>query len=96
MRSLFTLKKEKAIKNRVTGDIRSLFNLRKENKEIKNRSIGDIRILFEHQEENYHEPVRVNCTEYERNGDRNKTLSVEEYLRPYLKDINKSHKKNHK
>ena len=42
-------------------------------------------------------PVRVgifwsnNYIEYESNDDRNKTLSIEEYLnkiRPYLKDIN--------
>ena len=46
---------------------------------------------------NYCKPVRVskfwsnNYIEYESNGDRNKTLSVEEYLnklRPYFKDIN--------
>ena len=53
--------------------------------------------LFDHeQEENYYKPVRVdnfqskNYTEYENNGDRNKTLSIKEYLnkiRPYLKDI---------
>ena len=46
--------------------------------------------------ENYYNPVRVNNfwsieynIEYKSNGDRNKTLSVEEYLykiRPYLKD----------
>ena len=44
---------------------------------------------------NYYKPVRVtnfwsnNYIEYENNGDRNKALSVEEYLnkiRPYLKD----------
>ena len=49
-------------------------------------------------------PVRVsnfwskNYIEYESNGDRDKTLSVEEYLnkiRPYLKDfINNLKKKN--
>ena len=53
--------------------------------------------LFENEEEeNYYKPVRENnfwsnsCIEYESNGDRNKTLSVEEYLdkvRPHLKDI---------
>ena len=47
-------------------------------------------------EQNYYNPVRVNNfwsieynIEYKSNGDRNKTLSVEEYLykiRPYLKD----------
>ena len=47
-------------------------------------------------EENYYRPVRVgnfwsnNCIEYGSKGDRNKKLSVEEYLneiRPYLKYI---------
>ena len=39
-----------------------------------------------HKEENYYKPVWVsnswsnNFIEYETNGDRNKTLSVEEYL----------------
>ena len=46
--------------------------------------------------ENYYQPVGVNnfwsnnYIEYENNGDRNKILSVEDYLnkiRPYLKDI---------
>ena len=45
---------------------------------------------------NYYKPIRVNnfwsnnYTEYKRNSNRNKTLSVEEYLdkiRPYLRDI---------
>ena len=63
---------------------------------IKGRIIRDIRILFEHEEEDYYQPVGVgnvwsdSYIEYESNGDRNKTLSVEEYLdktRPYLKNI---------
>ena len=59
--------------------------------------LKDIRNLFEHEEEeNYYKPLRVgnfwnnNYIEYESNRDRNKTVSVEEYLnkiRPYLKDI---------
>ena len=59
--------------------------------------LSDIKNLFEHKEkkENY-KPVRVsnfqskNHIEYESNGGRNKTVSVEEYLnkiRPYFKDI---------
>ena len=55
--------------------------------------------LFGHEKEkeNYYKPVKVsnfwsnNYIEYESKGDRNKTLSVEEYLnkiRPYFKDIN--------
>ena len=59
--------------------------------------LRDITNLFENEEEkNYCKPVRVsnfwcnNYIEYEHNGDRNKILSVKEYLntiRPYLKDI---------
>ena len=61
-------------------------------KGIKDEILRDIKSLFEE----YYKPVRVNnfwsnnYIEYIRNGDRNKTLSVEEYLgkiRPYLKDI---------
>ena len=57
--------------------------------------IRDIRNLFEEQED-YYIPVRVgnflsnNYIEFKNNGDRNKALSVEEYLnkiRPYLKGI---------
>ena len=69
--------------------------LKKENQAIKYRIIWDNRNLFEH-EEQFYKAVRVgnfwsdNYNEYKSNGDRNKTLSVEEYLdkiRPYLKDI---------
>ena len=69
----------------------------KKNKEIKDIIFRGIRNLFENEKEgNFYKPVRVsnflsnNYIEYESNGDRNKTLSVEEYLdeiRPYLKDI---------
>ena len=71
--------------------------LEKENKSNGNMILRDIRNLLENQEEkNYHEPVRVNSfwsnnyIEHESNGDRNETLSIEEYLtkiRTYLKDI---------
>ena len=77
-------------------DVRNLFRLEKDSKAIKDRILRDIKNLFEHEEENYYKPVRANnfwsnnYIEYESNSDRNKTLSVEEYLnkiRPYLKDI---------
>ena len=70
--------------------------MKKKNESIKDRIIRDIRNLSEHEEENYYEPVRAgnfwsnNYIEYESKRDRNKTLSVEQYLnkiRPYLKDI---------
>ena len=57
----------------------------------------DIKDLFEYEEEeNYYKPLRVsnfwsnNYIEYKSSRDRNKTLSVEEYLnktRSYLEDI---------
>ena len=55
------------------------------------------------EEENYYKPVTENnfwsnnYIEYESNGDRNKTLSVEEYhnnISPYLKDIINNLKKS--
>ena len=57
--------------------------LEKQTKVINDRKVRDIKKLFE---ENYYEPVRVinfwsiNYIKYKGNGDRNKTLSVEEYL----------------
>ena len=54
---------------------------------FKDRIIRDIRILFEHkEEENCYKPVRIDkpwsnsYIEYDSNGDRNKTLSVENIL----------------
>ena len=77
-------------------DIRNKFSKKKEDKAI-NRILLDIKNLFQNeQEEIYYKPVGVsnfwnnNYIGYERNGDRNKTLSVEEYvnkIRPYLKYI---------
>ena len=77
IRNLFILKKDK----------RKL-KQEKETKAIKDIILRDIKNVFEHEnkEENYYEPVRVsnfwsnNYIEYKSNGDRNKTLSVEEYL----------------
>ena len=63
---------------------------------IKDRILSDIKNIFDHEEENCSKPVRVNnfwnnnYIEYESNGDRNKILSIEEYvnkIRPYLKDV---------
>ena len=76
---------------------KNLFRQEKETKAIKDKILRDIQNLFEHEEEeNYYKPVRASnfwkntCIENQSNGDRNKTLSVEEYLikiRSYLKDI---------
>ena len=68
----------------------------KKNETIKDKTIRNIRNIFVHEEEIYYKPVRVgnfwsnSYIDYEINGDRNKTVSVEEYLnkiRPYFKDI---------
>ena len=57
---------------------------------IKDKIIRDTRFLLE---EEYYEPKRTgnnfssNYIEHENNGDRNKTLSIDEYfkeIRPYL------------
>ena len=87
-----SLEEENIIKGK-----RNLFRLEKETEAIKYKILRNIKNLFEHEEEeNYFKPVRVssflgsNYSKYESKSDRNKTLSVEEYLneiRPYLKDI---------
>ena len=86
IRNLFRLKKEQNYT--ANEDIRNLFRQGKETKAIKDRMLRDIKNLFEHEkeDENYYKPVRVskfwdkNYIEYESSGDRNKILSVEEYL----------------
>ena len=64
-----------------------------------------MRNLFELEKEYYYKPIREgnfwsrNYIEYESNRNRNKTLSIEEYLieiRPYLKDIINDLKKSDK
>ena len=94
-RNLFRLKKE--LNYTVIKDIGNHFRLEKETKVIKDKTLRDIKNLFEHEEEkDYYKLVRVsniwgnNYIESKINDDRNKTLSIEEYLnkiRPYLKDI---------
>ena len=63
---------------------------------IKDRIIRDIRTLFEQHKEDYYKPKRVsyfwnnNYIEYEGNGDKNRNLSLDEYLKkvePYLRNI---------
>ena len=96
IKDLFTLKKEQ--NDTAIKDIRNLFRLEKEVKGIKDIVLRNIKNLFEYEkeEENYYKPVRVNnfwsnnYTEYKSNGNKNKILSVEEYLdkiRSYLRDI---------
>ena len=70
---------------------------------MKDGIIKDITNLFEQEKEDYYKLARVvnfwskNYIEYESNWDRNKTVSIEEYLskiKPYLKDIIKDLKKS--
>ena len=95
IRNLFRLKRE--LHYTAIKDIRNFFRGEKETKTIKDIILRDIKNFLRHEEEeeNYYKPARVsniwskNYIEYKSNGDRNKTLSVEEYLnkiRPCLKD----------
>ena len=85
--------------------MRNLFRLKKEVNRVNNIVLRNIKNLSEREkeEENYYKPVRVNnfrrnnYIEYKSNGDKNKILSVEEYLNkiwPYLKDIKNDLKKS--
>ena len=89
IRNLFRQKKEQS--DTAIKDMRNLKN------EVKDIVLRNVKNLFEFEkEENYYKPVRVNnfwsnnYIEYKRKGDKNRILSIEEYLdkiRPYLKDI---------
>ena len=94
VRNLLRLKQE--IDDTTVKNIRNLFILQKGDKAIKKRIIRDIRNLFEDKKEDYYRLVKEiifwcnNYIEYESNGDRNKTLSAEEYfnkIRSWVKDI---------
>ena len=63
---------------------------------IKDRLIREIRTLFEQEDEDYYKPGRVsdfwnnNYIEYKSNGDKNRNLSLDEYLNkiePYWRNI---------
>ena len=102
IRNLFRLRKE--LNYTAIKDIKNLLRQKKETKAIKDRILRDIENLSEYEEEeNYYKPVRASKfwsnyhIEFESNDDRNKTLSVDEYLnkiRPYLKDIINNFKKS--
>ena len=91
IRKLFRLKKE--LNDTAIKAIRIFLNKKKKLQQLQ--ICRDIKNLFEH-EENYYKAVKVNSfwnnkyIEYKSNEDKNKPLSVEEYIneiRPYLKDI---------
>ena len=84
------LEKDKKSKDDIKNDEKNLFRL------MKDKIIRDFENHSEQEKEGYYKPVSVhnfwsrNYIEYESNGDRNKTLSIEAYLnkfRQYLKDI---------
>ena len=92
-------KRIKKNKDRITGDIRILFETADEKEEHNERLIKDTIIrdstLFE-KEEDYQKPKRVssfwsnNYIEHESNGYKNSNLSLDEYynkVKPYLRDI---------
>ena len=74
------------------------------NRLIKDRIIKDVRGLFEQEQEDYYKPKRVsnfwnnNYIEYESNGDKNRNLSLDEYLNKiehYLRNIIINLQKSH-
>ena len=70
--------------------------------DIEYKRIRDVKKLFDLSiDKNHYKPIKTNdCfnsnqIEYESKGDKNKTLSIKEYLniiRPYLRDIINDHK----
>ena len=70
--------------------------------DIEYRGIRDVKLLFDLSiDEDYYELIKTNDAfnsnyiEYESKGDKNKTLSIKEYLdmiRAYLRDIINDHK----
>ena len=82
-----------------TEPFKDIKELRIENRD-DDKTIRDLRALYE-SDEDYYKPKKLKSVfddeyiEYERNGDKDKTLSTEEYLnviRPYLSDIIDNHK----
>ena len=61
-------------------NIRNLFKLKKEDKTIKDKILGDIRNLFELKNEYYYKLIRVGNFYSNNNGDRDKTILIEEYV----------------
>ena len=88
---------DKSEKQKKTKAIR---NIRKENSN-NNKKLRDIRTLYESDKEDYYKPIRIgnafssNYIEYESNGDKDKTLFIDDYLdmiRQFLSDIINHHK----
>ena len=85
-RELSKPKTQKQSEESIINSIRNIFILEKENNGIKDRIVRDIRRFFDQQDDDYYKPKRVsnfwnnNFIEYESNGNRNKNLSLDEYL----------------
>ena len=87
--TLFETKKEK--KKRQELEKKKKYNERL----IKDKTIRDIRTLLEQEEKYYKSKSKINfwnnnCIEYENNGDKNRNLSLDEYLNKtecYLRNI---------
>ena len=86
--------------DKIPKNIRNLIRLEKD-RNIKDRVLRNIRILSESDKEDYDKPIRTgnafnsNYIEYESNGDKDKTLSVKEYLhetKPHLDNLIDNHK----
>ena len=81
---------------RVRKENRDEDKVNKEGNAIKDKLLRDMRALFESNDNDYYELVKTsnsfnsNYIEYESNGDKNKSLSIKEYLnkvRSYLSDM---------
>ena len=96
------LKIQKQSEDKIIKNIRNYFKLNRENRNLfklksENKAVKDRLTLFQQQKEDYYKPVRVGnfltiISRYqnESSSDRNKNLSVKEYLKEvktYLRDI---------
>ena len=96
------IRKENFDADKILEDIENLFNpknkaikdIKRENYEA-DKILRDMDILFNPDKKDYYKPIRdvnafsSNYIEYESNKDKDKTLSIEEYLdevKPYLND----------
>ena len=93
------IRKEDFSSNKMLKSMRNLFSLEKD-KGINDKVLRDIRTLYESDKENYYKPININnafndnSIEYESNGDKDKTLSIKEYLdmiKPYLSTMINNH-----
>ena len=97
------MKKIKKVEDNIIKDVRNVFRLQKDGNGTTIKKKKRRRLLIinknkeeDNKEEDYYKQVREgsfwsdNYIEYESDGDRNKTLSIEEYfnkIKPYLNDI---------